>query len=108
MGDTYSSHLNPIFWKLHGWVGDRIEDWCVAHGLDEIPRTGTWVGGMEHHHDHRPHALLTALPLTPTLPRDEHDGHIDGMAQVLKVVQSAGKFHRFEPAPALPELEPVS
>ena len=25
LGDTYSSHVNPIFWKLHGWIDDRIE-----------------------------------------------------------------------------------
>ncbi|WP_255305543.1 Tat pathway signal protein [Paenibacillus sp. Mc5Re-14] len=27
LGDTYSAHVNPVFWKLHGWVDDRIDDW---------------------------------------------------------------------------------
>lgn len=109
LGDTYSSHVNPIFWKLHGWVDDRIEDWRVAKGLDEVPWTGTWVGGLpSHHHGHSPHALLTALPLTPTLPPDEHHGHIDGLGQVLKTVKASGKFHRFDPAPEVAELEAFS
>jgi len=45
LGDTYSSHVNPIFWKLHGWVDDRIEDWRRVNGIDEIQWTATWVGG---------------------------------------------------------------
>jgi hypothetical protein len=31
LGEFYSSHVNPIFWRLHGWVDDRIEDWFNAH-----------------------------------------------------------------------------
>jgi hypothetical protein len=31
LGDFYSSHVNPVFWRLHGWVDDRIEDWFRAH-----------------------------------------------------------------------------
>lgn len=31
LGETFSSHVNPIFWRLHGWVDDRIEDWYRAH-----------------------------------------------------------------------------
>jgi len=31
MGDFHSSHVNPLFWKLHGWADDRIEDWFRAH-----------------------------------------------------------------------------
>jgi hypothetical protein len=31
LGDFYSSHVNPLFWRLHGWVDDRIEDWFNAH-----------------------------------------------------------------------------
>lgn len=31
LGDFHSSHVNPIFWKLHGWVDERIEDWFRAH-----------------------------------------------------------------------------
>jgi hypothetical protein len=31
LNDTYSSHVNPIFWRLHLWVDDRIHDWAEAH-----------------------------------------------------------------------------
>jgi hypothetical protein len=31
LGDFYSSHVNPIFWRLHGWIDDRIDDWFRAH-----------------------------------------------------------------------------
>jgi hypothetical protein len=42
LGDFYSSHVHPLFWKLHGWVDDRIEDWFNAHAeihKGEIERT---------------------------------------------------------------------
>lgn len=31
LGDFYSSHVNPLFWRLHGWIDDRIEDWFRTH-----------------------------------------------------------------------------
>ncbi len=31
LGDFHSSHVNPIFWRLHGWLNDRKEDWYNAH-----------------------------------------------------------------------------
>jgi hypothetical protein len=47
LGDSYSSHVNPIFWKLHGWVDARIEDWKRANGVaGDIPWRGTWIGKM--------------------------------------------------------------
>ena len=30
LGEFYSSHVNPVFWRLHGWVDDRIDDWFNA------------------------------------------------------------------------------
>jgi hypothetical protein len=45
LGDTYSSHVNPLFWKIYGWVDDRIEDWKRAHSISgDIQWRGTWVG----------------------------------------------------------------
>lgn len=45
LGDTYSSHVNPVFWKIHGWVDERVEDWKRAHAVrGEIRWRGTWVG----------------------------------------------------------------
>lgn len=31
LGDFHSSHVNPIFWKLHGWVDGCIDAWFAAH-----------------------------------------------------------------------------
>lgn len=31
LGDFHSSHVNPLFWKLHGWVDDCIGAWFAAH-----------------------------------------------------------------------------
>lgn len=45
LGDFYSSQVDPVFWKLHGWVNDRVEDWRVANNLTEIIWNGTWTGG---------------------------------------------------------------
>lgn len=56
LGDTYASHVNPVFWKLHGWVDDRIEDWKAANGVAGEPAwTGTWLGPEEGRHDDGPH-----------------------------------------------------
>ncbi|MCU1350119.1 MAG: hypothetical protein JWO56_3149 [Acidobacteria bacterium] len=30
--DEYSSHITPIFFRLHKWIDNRIEDWAEAHG----------------------------------------------------------------------------
>ena len=60
MGDTYSSHVNPIFWKLHGWISDRVEGWKRAHVIaDDFEWRCTWVGPPQRYaraHDARPAA----------------------------------------------------
>lgn len=57
LGETFSSHVNPIFWRLHGWVDERIEDWYRAQeaerpgvvkrklvdGMDWFEADGRWV-----------------------------------------------------------------
>ncbi len=30
LGDFHSSHVNPLFWRLHGWVDDCIDAWFSA------------------------------------------------------------------------------
>lgn len=48
MGDAYSSLVNPLFWKIHGWVDDRVEDWRRARGVAGAPEwKDTWVGSSE-------------------------------------------------------------
>lgn len=65
--DEYSSHIGPIFYRLHKWIDNRIEDWYEAHGKEVVrvttphgfdwfqigrwvdvgkPWTGAW--GFEH------------------------------------------------------------
>ncbi len=97
LGDTYSSHVNPIFWKLHGWVDDRIEDWRTANGIDRIEWTGTWEGNMPHgHEDDEPHALLAPEVASPSLSRQAQRSHSSDMAKLLSAVVSSGKFHHLE------------
>ena len=31
LGDFHSSHVNPLFWRLHGWVDECITVWFSAH-----------------------------------------------------------------------------
>jgi hypothetical protein len=63
LGDTYSSHVNPVFWKLHGWIDNRIEDWKAAHGVaGDIQWKGTWLG-PSHHAGHGVH-VDKAAPVT--------------------------------------------
>lgn len=31
LGAPFSSHVNKHFWKLHGWIDDRIRDWEIAN-----------------------------------------------------------------------------
>ncbi|MBC3473980.1 twin-arginine translocation signal domain-containing protein [Pseudomonas taiwanensis] len=31
LGDPFSSHVHPVFWRFHGWIDDRVEDWFAAH-----------------------------------------------------------------------------
>jgi len=77
LGATFSSHVHPVFWRLHGWVDDRIEDWFKAQqavrpgvvtrrvlkDVEWFDADGTWVnvtdpwegpvsaeGGGHHHH----------------------------------------------------------
>ncbi|MBB6553605.1 Tat pathway signal protein [Nonomuraea rubra] len=53
LADTYSSHVNPIFWKLHGWVDARIDDWMRANELTgPVPWSfdPPWMGPGHHHH----------------------------------------------------------
>lgn len=77
LGEFYSSHVNSVFWRLHGWIDDRIEGWYAAHEgkhPGEVKRVekggvqwfepGRWVqvehpwiwprslGGYDHGHEH--------------------------------------------------------
>lgn len=53
LGDPISSHVNPLFWKLHGWVDSCIDRWERAPAeigpamRDSGPLlAGRWVGNV--------------------------------------------------------------
>ncbi|MFF5363741.1 hypothetical protein ACFY4I_30850 [Streptomyces scabiei] len=61
LADTYSAHVNPIFWKLHGWVDARIDDWMAANELTgPVPWSfdPPWSGPAGHDPHHHPVARL--------------------------------------------------
>lgn len=86
--DTYSSQVNPIFWKLHGWIDDRIEEWKIANGVfGNNFWKGKWVGKMPGHEEGaHVHALIEdpkhAAP------------HLNEMQQVTNLIAKSGVFHR--------------
>jgi len=47
LGDTYSSHVNPHFWYLHGWIDNLIDLWADANRVEKINWKGTWLGGPD-------------------------------------------------------------
>ncbi|MEC9374598.1 MAG: hypothetical protein VYC34_12175 [Planctomycetota bacterium] len=49
--DWYSAHVHPLFWKIHGWIDDRIGDWETVN-RSRIDMCAVWMGPMEHHHHH--------------------------------------------------------
>lgn len=49
LGDTYSSHVNKAFWKLHGWIDDRIGQWETVTGK-AADFSNSWSGPQQHHH----------------------------------------------------------
>jgi len=60
LADTYSSHVNPIFWKLHGWIDERIGDWMKAHQVTgDVPWSVQWDKNMMPQHTivHGPHLM---------------------------------------------------
>ena len=95
LGDTYSSHVNDVFWKLHGWVDDCIDAWAQANGVTgDIQWIGTWVGRMPPHPDpFSLHGMLAANAASSAEVREPtkrmHD-HGDVMSKVLQIVQKSG------------------
>ncbi|AMA54586.1 hypothetical protein [Bacillus inaquosorum] len=55
LGDEYSAHVHPIFWKLHGWVDDRINDWMRINQKEDYKWKGTWIGDTSILHLHDDH-----------------------------------------------------
>lgn len=92
LADTYSSHVHSTFWRLHGWIDQRIEDWASANGVTgPIAWKGTWVGRMPPHP--APESLHATLSHAPV-----HHDHQSVMKQVLKIVLSSDfRCHFYDP-----------
>lgn len=101
LGDTYSSHVNSVFWKVHGWVDSRIEDWKKAHGLKEITWKGKWVGKAPAAPP--AHSFLAAFS---TMVGDDHHGmhggSMDEMEKLLGVIAGQSRFCHFYDEVKLP------
>lgn len=91
LADFYSSHVNPVFWKLHGWVDARIDDWMTANN-----RTGPvpwsfdppWTGPMAHD---RHSVMRLAFEARPG--SDEADalaGHLRAMEETVAGLKRTG------------------
>lgn len=66
----WSSHVNKHFWKLHGWIDERIGVWEAATG-EQADLSGAWSGppGVVHHDGHMADPqLLSVLPPRETVP----------------------------------------
>lgn len=79
LGDPFSSAVNPNFWKLHGWINNRLEQWMSYNQT-------ICVTGNELVENHSPDHCQITYPLADlfvgTLPtattskdRGSHDGH---------------------------------
>jgi len=89
LGDTYSSHVNPIFWYIHGWVDSCIDLWQEANGLSNIDWKGTWVG-------HFPEGVHAANFLS-VMDQDHpgHDHHLEELIKVVKLIGKCGIFSEY-------------
>ncbi len=101
MADFYSSHVNPIFWKLHGWVDARIDDWMAANELTgAVPWSfdPPWSGPAGHHgHDpHHPVARLAVRAQPGSAEADYLDSRLRALEATVEHVKRAGVH---EPAP---------
>lgn len=87
LGETFSSHVNPVFWRLHGWVDSRIEDWFAAHDAERpeaIKRTvldgvqwfatdGKWVITEEPWEGPKRAAPMTSVTPVGKASQTDHD-----------------------------------
>jgi len=99
LGDTYSSHVNSTFWKLHGWVDDRIEDWSKANNvIGEINWIGKWTGDMPGHPATHSLQFILSIDAKKEITKEhtghDHDHHMK-MMKVLKIINKSGICSHF-------------
>jgi hypothetical protein len=95
LGDTYSSHVNPAFWYLHGWVDECIDHWQRARGLAKIDWTGMWVGKLPQVANLRANNFIVLMRHHPTHDQPQHDHHLHELVAVAKLIGKCGIFTEF-------------
>ena len=106
LGEFYSSHVNPLFWRLHGWVDDRIDDWFRAQEASSPGRIRRrQLHGIEWFEVNRPFVMVDA-PFVGVLleGHGSHGGHgghhgggdqqaaeIETMLKVMKLIENDGR-----------------
>lgn len=100
LGDTYSSHVNPLFWYLHGWVDSLIDRWAEANRVSEIAWTGTWVGKLEPGWDPQVHRFFGLKRRFLVHGRHDHHGpaehrEIKEMEELVAALGSCGVIKNF-------------
>ena len=93
LGDFYSSHVHPTFWRLHGWIDGRINDWAAANTGRVTPRTVEGVPWFAVDGE----LVLADKPFTWPAPHDGHHGHhghgedadVRVMEEVMEIMRKA-------------------
>jgi hypothetical protein len=85
LGDFYSSHVHPTFWRLHGWIDDRINDWAAVNHVRAATIDG--VPWFEADGD----LVRVSEPFYwPTHGHNHHGGHdadVHVMEEVMAIMQ---------------------
>ncbi|MGX7743980.1 hypothetical protein [Rhodopseudomonas parapalustris] len=77
LGEFYSSHVNPLFWRLHGWVDDRIDDWFTAQEAASPGRIKKrTLHGVEWFDVNEPFVMVPE-PFVGVALEASHGGHMD-------------------------------
>jgi len=91
LADTYSSHVNDIFWKLHGWIDNRIEDWKKAHKITgDVPWSVQWDRNMMPHHN------IVHVMNSMSIVEKSSQQNLGEMAKVTKIIAKTKVFPSFE------------
>jgi hypothetical protein len=93
LADFYSSHVNPIFWKLHGWVDARIDDWMKANNhTGPVPWTfdPPWTGPMEPDHGHQHITGLALRARLGTVEESTLDSRVRALEATIDALKTAG------------------
>jgi hypothetical protein len=97
LGDFYSSHVHPTFWRLHGWIDDRINDWARVNAarietatIDGVP----WFAADGQ-------MVLVSDPFYWPSPGHHHPGGGDTAVRVMEEVMGIMQKVLEPPAPAI-------